>query len=84
MNTPEWLSARGGALKLGSDRKTWFVIFNGRPDYSLVALPAAGKFTCTLRQTINGQRLESPGAHATSEAALAAGLESLRQRLGWG
>jgi hypothetical protein len=84
MTAPDWLMQRGGELKLGSDGKTWFVLLAGRPNYSLVAVPVAGKFGCTIRQTINGQRIECGGTFATVEEAIGGGLEALRQALGWG
>ena len=83
MTAPDWLTQRGGAFKQGSDGKTWFVLLDGKPSYSLVAVPAEGKFACTLRQTINGARIDSPGTHATQDEALAAALSALRKTLGW-
>jgi hypothetical protein len=84
MNTPDWLTQRGGDLKLGSDGQTWYVLFAGQPNYSLVAVPASGKFGCAIRQTINGARIPCAGAFATKEEAITGGLADLRQALGWG
>ena len=84
MTAPDWLTQRGGSLKLGSDGQTWLVFFNGRPDYSLVACPVAGKLSCTIRQTINGNRVESAGTFTSKEDAIRRGLEDLRNALGWG
>ena len=83
MTAPDWLSKRGCSLKLGSDRATWYVLCNGRPDYSLVATPVGGKFGATIRRTINGQRIESAATFATKDEAIHAGLEDLRNALGW-
>ena len=83
MTVPDWLTQRGGSLKLGSDGKTWFVIFAGQPNYSLVASPVAGHLGCTIRQTINGQRIESAVKFATKDEAIHGGLEDLRRALGW-
>lgn len=83
MTTPDWLRDRGGELKLGSDRKTWYVFIGGKPIYDLVVLPAEGKHSCAVRMTNNGQTLESPGEYPTSDDALRGGLESLKVRLGW-
>ncbi len=83
MNAPEWLTKRGGALQLGSDGKTWFVLFAGQPNYSLVAVPVAQQFGCTIRQTNNGKRIASTGAAGNKEGAIQAGLEDLGKALGW-
>ncbi|MBI3822395.1 MAG: hypothetical protein HY289_06915 [Planctomycetes bacterium] len=84
MTTPDWLKQRGGDLKLGSDGQTWFAVLDGRPQYSVVAVPVAGKFGCTIRQTNNGQRIESAGAFTSKDEAIGGGLEDLRKALGWG
>jgi hypothetical protein len=84
MTTPDWLTQRGGTLKLGSDGKTWYVLFAGEPNYSLVATPVSGKFGCAIRQTINGQRIESAGTFASNDEAIGGGLNDLRKALGWG
>jgi hypothetical protein len=84
MTTPDWLTQRGGSINLGSDGKTWFVLFSGQPNYSLCAVPVAGKFGCTIRQTINGQRIECAATFATQDEAIGGGLEELRKALGWG
>jgi hypothetical protein len=84
MHSPGWLTQRGGSLKLGSDGKTWFVLIAGQPNYSLVAIPVAGKFGCAIRQTINGQRIECAGTFATQDEAIGGGLDELRKALGWG
>ena len=83
MNAPDWLLQRGGNLKLGSDRATWYVLVNQQPHYSLAAVPALGKFGCTIRQTINGKRLECPTTFATEDEAIQGGLAELRKALGW-
>ena len=83
MTAPDWLTQRGGSLKLGSDGKTWFALIAGQPNYSLVASPVTGQFGCTIRQTINGQRVESTGKFATKDEAIHGGLEDLRNVLGW-
>ena len=84
MTAPDWLTQRGGSLKLGSDGKTWFVLFAGQPNCSLEAMPVVGKFGCTIRQTINGQRIASPGTFANADEAIKGGLDDLRKALGWG
>ena len=83
MTAPEWLTQRGGALKLGSDQKTWYVIFNDKPLYGLSAVPAGGKHGCSIKQTMNGTRVPCSSVHDTADAALKAGLEDLRATLGW-
>jgi hypothetical protein len=83
ITTPDWLAQRGGDLKLGSDVRTWYVLFGGQPQYSVTAVPVGGKFGAAIRQTINGQRINTTGVHASQEEALRAALDDLRRALGW-
>ena len=84
MTAPDWLTQRGGSLKLGSDGKTWFVVFAGQPNYSLIEVPVAGKSGCAIRQTINGKRIDCAGIFASKDEAISGGLDELRKALGWG
>ena len=83
MTAPDWLTQRGGDVKLATDGRTWYCLLGGQPQYSLMAVPVAGRFGCAIRQTINGRRIESTGVHATANAAIGGGLEDLRKALGW-
>jgi hypothetical protein len=62
---------------------TVFVMLGNQPQYKLEARPAAGTFTCAVSQTINGRRLDDGATYPTKDAALAGGLEQLREKLGW-
>jgi hypothetical protein len=84
MTAPDWLTQRGGTLKLDSDRATWYVLFAGQPSYSLVVVPVDGKFGCVVRQANNGARIECAGQFATLDDAIRGGLDNLRKSLGWG
>ena len=84
MTTPDWLTQRGGSLKLGSDGQRWFVAFSGQPNYSLAVVPVGGKFGCAIRQTNNGQRIDCPSGFSTNDEAIKGGLDALRKVLGWG
>ena len=83
MTAPDWLTQRGGALKLGSDGQHWYVLFDGRPDYRVTAAPVAGKFGAVVRQTVNGNPIESTGVFGSKEEAIGGGLDDLRKALGW-
>lgn len=83
VSTPAWLARRGGEVRPGTAGHSWFVVFDGAPQYKLVAAPAAGKYACFITQTINGRPVESHGTAATAEEAAQAGLEDLRKALGW-
>jgi hypothetical protein len=83
MQAPDWLTQRGAALKLGSDRTTWYVLFGPKPQYALVPRPAENRFECCTRQTINGELIPSKQIYATSDEALRGGLDELRKHLGW-
>jgi hypothetical protein len=83
MQAPDWLTQHGASLKLGSDRKTWYVLFGPKPQYALLPLPAENRFECCTRQTINGELIPSTALYASSEEALRGGLDELRKYLGW-
>ncbi len=84
MTAPDWLKQRGCDLKLSSDGKTWFALLGNQAHYSLSVVPVGDQFGCAVRQTINGQRLDTPRAYPTREDALRGGLDDLRKALGWG
>ncbi|MCI0461634.1 MAG: hypothetical protein L0Z62_32185 [Gemmataceae bacterium] len=83
ISVPEWLAKRGGGLRQGSDPHVWLVTFRGEPQYRLTAVPVSGQFGCVVTQTINGKRIPCTATAATEEEAIRAGLEALRQALGW-
>jgi hypothetical protein len=84
MTAPDWLTQRGGTLKLGSDGATWYVLFAGQPNYSLAVTPVGGKFGCVIRQTNNGARIESAATFGSADEAIRGGMGDLRKALGWG
>jgi hypothetical protein len=81
--TPDWLSKRGGQLRLNYDGHTWVVCFDGEPQYLVRPVPAAGKFSCEVEQMNNGRRLDAGATYPTAEDAIRGGLEELRKALGW-
>jgi hypothetical protein len=81
---PDWLTARGGELRLGPDRRTWFVLFAGTPQYKVVPIPAVGRFSCAVVQAVNGKRLDTgKETFGTADEAVRGGLDELRRSLGW-
>jgi hypothetical protein len=83
VTTPDWLLRHDGALHLGKDGHSASVHFAGGLQYVLVPVPAKGKHSCRVIQTINGKRLDGTNTYATAEDAIRGGLEDLRQALGW-
>jgi hypothetical protein len=81
--TPDWLQLRGGELRHNQAAHSVSVFFDGQLQYLLVALPAKGKHTCRISETINGRRIESPTVYDSPQAALEGGLNDLRGTLGW-
>jgi hypothetical protein len=82
--TPDWLAKRDGSLKPGVQPHMLFVLVGGAPQYKVEVRPAAGKYTCAVQQSVNGRRLDDPAlTYPTADAALAGGLEQLRNALGW-
>ncbi len=83
VTTPSWLTQHDGTLHVGKDCGSASVYFAGQPQYVLIPVPAKGKFSCRVTQTINGKRLDGPNTYGTAEDAIRGGLEDLRQALGW-
>jgi hypothetical protein len=83
MTVPDWLAARGGGLTKGLADNVMLVTIDGQPHYRLDALPAKGRYTVAVVQTNNGRRLDGGKDYPTRDAALAGGLEELREQLGW-
>jgi hypothetical protein len=81
--TPDWLSQRGVELKEGGDGRSWLLYLGAEPQYYLLATPAGGKFSCRITQTVNGKRLDGSATYGSIREALAGGLASLRDQLGW-
>ena len=83
VTTPEWLAKRGCQLCQAEADHSWFVILDNEPQYRLMPVPAAGKYSCQVVQTVNGRRLDSGGTYPSAEDAVRGGLEELRKALGW-
>jgi hypothetical protein len=83
VTTPDWLALHGGELRPSKDGRSWVVYLNREPQYLVMPVPAGGKFSCRLSQTVNGRRLDGKGTYPTPEDAARGGLEDLRQALGW-
>ena len=83
VTAPEWLTRRGGSLKLASDRRTWYVLLSGEPQYAVVERPVADRFVAFVKQVNSGKPIESTSTAGSPEEAVRAGLEDLRKVLGW-
>jgi len=83
VTAPDWLTRHGCTLKASKDGCSWTVYLGGEPQYTVVPVPAGGKYSCRVVQTINGKRLDKGEPFATPEDACRGGLESLRKALGW-
>ena len=81
---PDWLVNRGGAIRRGVASETRFVMIGGEPLYRLDVIPAAGRFACAVIESATGKRLDDANAtYRSGDAALAGGMEQLREKLGW-
>ncbi len=83
VTAPDWLSKHGGELRPSADGRSWMVYFAGQMQYVIAPAPAAGKYSCKVRQTINGKSLDSGATYPTLEDAARGGLEDLRKAVGW-
>jgi hypothetical protein len=81
--TPDWLARRDGELRRGIGSFTWLVLLSGSPQYRLDVVPAKGRFSCAVTQAVNGKRLDPGTDQAAAQDAFQAGLEKLREALGW-
>ncbi len=80
---PDWLTRHRGELRPGLSDATWLVLLDGEPQYKLSVAPAKGKFTCAVVETVNGKRIDKGIKYPDPGAALAGGVDELRQVLGW-
>ena len=83
VSTPDWLTRHGGELRANPDGQSYAVYFGPELEYVLRPFPLQGKYSCRVKQTINGKHLESGAAHPTPDDAVRGGLEDLRKALGW-
>ena len=83
LTAPDWLTRRGGTLRLDPDGCSWWVMIEDQPQYVLRPIPVQGKFGCLVEETVNGKRLDSKTVYPTAEESLRGGLEDLRKNLGW-
>jgi len=84
MQVPDWLSKRGGVLQPGAQTFVTFVTLGGAPQYKLEVRPAGAAYTCYVLQSVNGRRVDDgKGSYPTAAAAVAGGLDQLRNALGW-
>ena len=83
LTAPDWLTRRGGTLRLHPDGCSWWVTIEDQPQYMLRPIPVQGKFGCLVEETVNGKRLDSKTVYPTAEESLRGGLEDLRKNLGW-
>jgi hypothetical protein len=80
---PEWLTKHGGELRPSKDGRSRMAFFANQLQYVLALDPVKGKYGCRVIQSINGRRLDRGGSYETPEGAFQAGLEVLREALGW-
>jgi hypothetical protein len=83
LTVPDWLTKRDGSLKRGLSDTVVLVMVGGQPMYRLEVRPAGGTFSCAILQAVNGHRLDDDTTYPGADAALAGGLDRLRNRLGW-
>ena len=83
VSTPDWLMRHGGELRHVAALNSWAIYVDNEPQYTLTVVPAAGKYTCSVMQTVNGKRLDSGGVYPSPEEALNGGLEDRLKALGW-
>lgn len=84
MTSPEWLTKRDCSLKPGLRDFITLVMMGDQPQYRVEVRPAGGHFAASVTQTTSGKRLDDPKLnYPDADAALAGGLEQLREQLGW-
>ncbi|MGF1578007.1 MAG: hypothetical protein ACFCD0_01450 [Gemmataceae bacterium] len=83
MDTPDWLTRRGGSLKPGPQKHTWYAVFTDQLQYRLRPRPVGGEFGCDIVQTNNGKLIPSESIAKTESGAVEVGLQDLAKHLGW-
>jgi hypothetical protein len=82
--TPEWLQRRGGLLRRNLQSNIVEVWLEGQPLYRLEVRPARNQYTCVIVDMTSARPISNGSSiYATTEQALAGGLEQLRGYLGW-
>jgi hypothetical protein len=81
--TPDWLTRHHGELRANPGDESYAVYFGRELEYLLHVYPVQGRYSCRVKQSVNGKHLESGAAHATRDDALRGGLDDLRKALGW-
>lgn len=83
VSQPQWLANHGGKLAPSANGLSWLVDFGIEPAYALVAIPAEGKHTVKILETVSGKQFSTGKVYPNIQAALEAGAEALREKLGW-
>lgn len=84
MTVPDWLTRHAGRLAPGLQPHVTLVMLGDQPQYRVDVRPAGGTFAAAVTQSVNGKRLDDPAkTYPDPAAALAGGLDQLREKLGW-
>ena len=83
VSTPDWLARHSGELRGNPDGESYAVYFGTELEYLLRLFPVQGKYSCRVKQSVNGKHLEGGAPHPTADDAVRGGLEDLHKALGW-
>lgn len=83
MTAPAWLKVRSAEIKPCADGQSWLLYQGGRFLWVIGVLPADGKFSNKIMESINGNQIQKGNIFESEKEALEGGLLELKAHLGW-
>ncbi len=83
MTPPHWLSKRNAEIKPSANGKSWLLYQGGQFLWVIGVLPADGKFSNKIMDSINGKQIQKGNVYETELEAMEGGLMELKAHLGW-
>lgn len=83
MTAPLWLSIRNAEIKPSANGQSWLLYQGGQFLWVIGMLPADGKFSNKIMDSINGKQIQKGNVFETEQESLEGGLLELKDHLGW-
>ncbi len=83
MTEPKWLSIRNAEIKTSANGQSWLLYQGGQFLWVIGVIPADGKYSNKIMDSINGKQIQKGMVFGTEQEALESGLLELKAHLGW-
>jgi hypothetical protein len=83
MTAHPWLKVRNAEIKPSANGQSWLLYQGDRFIWVIGVLPADGKFTNKIMESINGNQIQKGSIFDSEKDALEGGLMELKAHLGW-